>query len=43
MPHICGVYCKEQNEYERSSQSERTTKFSHNKSEKENGEYKPEF
>jgi hypothetical protein len=43
MPYVCGVYAKEYNAYQRNSQSEDTKKFSHNKSEKENGEYKPEF
>ena len=43
MPYICGVYAKEQNTYQCSSQSEGTKKFSHNKSEKENGEYEHEI
>jgi hypothetical protein len=43
MPYIFGVYAKEKNAYQRSSQSEGTKKFSHNKSEKENGECKREF
>jgi len=43
MPYICGVYVKEQNAYQRSSQSEGTKQFSYNISEKENEEYKPEF
>jgi hypothetical protein len=34
MPYICGVYAKEHNAYERSSQSAGTKKLSHNKSEK---------
>jgi len=43
MPHICGVCIQEQNAFQRRSQSEGTKKFSPNKTEKENGEYKPEF